>query len=214
MEAAPRRRRWPKVLGVLAALLVIGAVWINAQLEPTRLAPTVLGQAGKSLQLKLSFKGTPDYAFRPEPRLVLPGFSAASLDGAMIVSATRAEISLPWATITGGAPVITRVALDAPVLDLAALDRWLASRPPTPVKLPTLSRGIAVKDGIVRGGEWSVRALALDLPHLQEGDVAKLDAEGVFVSGPSEYPFKLRTIAAMPGLASPIDLDLQLTLPA
>ena len=214
MEAAPRRRRWPKVLGVLAALLVIGAVWINAQLEPTRLATTVLGQAGKSLQLKLSFKGTPDYAFRPEPRLVLPGFSAASLDGAMIVSATRAEISLPWATITGGAPVITRVALDAPVLDLAALDRWLASRPPTPFKLPTLSRGIAVKDGIVRGGEWSVRALALDLPHLQEGDVAKLDAEGVFVSGPSEYPFKLRTIAAMPGLASPIDLDLQLTLPA
>jgi hypothetical protein len=213
MEVAPRRRRWPRVLGVLAALLVIGAIWVNAQLEPTRLATTVLGQAGKALQLRLSFAGTPDYAFRPEPRLVLPGFSAASLDGAVFLSARRAEISLPWATITGGDPVITRVELDAPVLDLPGLDRWLASRPPTPFKLPTLRRGIAVKDGIVRGGGWSLRALALDLPHLKEGDAATLDSQGVFANGPSEYPFKLRAIAATPGLASPIDLDLQLTLP-
>jgi hypothetical protein len=213
MEAAPRRRRWPKVLGVLAGLLVIGAIWVNAQLEPTRLATTVLGQAGKALQLKLSFEGTPDYAFRPEPRLVLPGFSAASLDGAIFLSAKRAEISLPWATITGGEPVITRVELDAPVLDLHGLNRWLASRPPTPFKLPTLRRGIALKDGVVRGDDWSLRALALDLPHLQEGDPATLQAQGVFASGTSEYPFKLRTITATPGLASPIDLDLQLTLP-
>jgi hypothetical protein len=213
MEASPRRRRWPKVLGVLAVLLVIGAFWVNAQLEPKRLAATVLGQAGKSLQLKLSFDGTPDYAFRPEPRLVLPGFSAASLDGAVFLSAKRAEISLPWATITGGEPVITRVELDAPVLDLPGLQRWLASRPPAPFKLPTLSRGIAVKDGVVRSGDWSVRALSLELPHLQTGDPAQLEAKGNFTSGDTDLPFKLRTIAATPGLASPLDLDLQLTLP-
>lgn len=213
METAPRRRRWPKVLGVLAVVSVIVALWINAQLEPKRLAATVLGQAGSALQLRLTFEGTPDYAFRPEPRLVLPGFSAASLDGAVFLSAKRAEISLPWATITGGEPVITRVELDSPVLDLPGLQRWLASRPPSPFKLPTLSRGIAVKDGLVRGGEGSLRALSLELPHLQAGDPAQLDAKGRFASGDTELPFKLRTTVATPGLASALDLGLQLTLP-
>ena len=214
MEAAPRRRRWPKVLGVLAALGVVIAIWVNAQLEPSRLAATVLGQAGKALQLKLAFDGTPDYAFRPEPRLVLPGFSVAPLDGAVFLSARRAEISLPWATITGGEPVITRVELDAPILDLPGLQRWLASRPPAPFKLPTLSRGIAVKDGVVRGGGWSLRALSLDLPHLQTGDAATLESTGVFASGNTELPFKLHAIAATPGLVSPLDVNAQLTLPA
>ena len=215
MEAAPRRRRWPKVLGVLAGLAVIAAVWINAQLEPTRLASTVLGRAGESLQLKLSFEGTPDYAFRPEPRLVLPGFRAASLDGVEFLSARRVEISLPWSTITGDAdPVITRVELEAPVLDLPGLQKWLASRPPTPFRLPTLRRGISVAEGTVRGRDWSLRALSLELPHLQEGDPAQLQAQGRYFTGKDELPFKLRALAATPGLSSALDLDLQLSLPA
>jgi hypothetical protein len=212
--AAPRRRRWPKVLVVLAALLAVAAIFINVQLEPTRLATTVLGQAGKSLQLKLSFEGTPDYAFSPEPRLVLPGFSAASLDGRQFLSAKRAEISLPWGTITGGDPVITRIELDAPVLDLPGLQRWLASRPPAPFELPTLSRGIVVRDGTVKGSDWSLQGLSLELPHLQAGDPATLEAKGRYVAGKSELPFRVRALAATPGLASPLDLDLQITLPA
>jgi hypothetical protein len=210
----PRRRRWPKVLGVLAVLLLVGALWINAQLEPSRLATTVLGQAGKALQLQLSFNGKPDYAFRPEPRLVLPGLVARTLDGRVFLSARRAQISLPWSTITGGAPVITRVELDAPVLDLPGLRRWLATRPPAPFQLPTLVRGIAVKDGTVVDGERSLRALSLSLPHLREGDAAALEAAAVYVSGKSELPFKLKAVLATPGLASPIDVDAQLTLPA
>jgi hypothetical protein len=214
MEAGPRRRRWPKVLGVLAASCVVIAIWINSQLEPHRLATTVLGQAGKSLQLQLSFQGTPDYAFRPEPRLVLPGFSAASLDGKVFLSAKRAEVSLPWSSITGDAdPVITRVELDAPVLDLPGLRRWLASRPPSPFKLPTLEKGVAVSDGVVNGDGWSLRALKLDLPHLRAGDAATLEASARLLSGKNDLPFKLHAVAATPGLKSALDFGLQLTLP-
>ena len=213
MEAAPRRRRWPKVLGVLAVLLLVGGLWVNAQLEPHRLAATVLDQAGKSLQLRLSFKGQPDYAFRPEPRLVLPRFSVATLDGKEFLSAKRAEVSLPWSTITGGEPVITRVELDSPVLDLPQLQRWLASRPPAPFRLPTLERGIVVGNGEVRGDGWTVRALSLELPHLRTGDSATLEARGRMISGKNEVPFKLRALAVTPGLESALDLDLQLHLP-
>jgi hypothetical protein len=41
----------------------------------------VLAKAGQSLQLRLAFRGTPDYAFKPSPRLVLPEFSRPRLDG-------------------------------------------------------------------------------------------------------------------------------------
>jgi uncharacterized protein involved in outer membrane biogenesis len=209
---APRRRRWPKVLGVLAGVLVIAAVWINSQLEPKQLAATVLGQAGKALQLKLGFSGTPDYAFRPEPRLVLPGFTAASLDGKVFLSAQRAEISLPWSTITGDDPVITRVQLDAPVLDLPGLQRWLASRPPAPFKLPTLSRGIKVDKGIVRAAGWSVEDFALELPHLKTGDPAQLAARGTYLSGDTRLPFELDAKLATPGLASSLELKAKLLM--
>jgi hypothetical protein len=208
--AQTRRRRWPWLLGGLALLLVAGAIFVNTQLEPHRLAATVLGQAGASLQLRLSYEGTPEYAFRPEPRLVLPSFRAASLDGRVFLSAKRVEVSLPWSTITGNEPVITRIELDSPVLDLPGLRRWQATRPPTPFKLPTLSRGLAVKDGTVVDASWSVRGLSLDLPHLKTGDTAKLSARGTLVAGKTTLPFEAKAIVATPGLASPLDLHLVL----
>ncbi|MEO8161889.1 MAG: hypothetical protein ABI588_10760, partial [Arenimonas sp.] len=204
-----RRRRWPWLLAAFSLLLLGGGIWINAQLEPRQLAATVLGKAGEALQLKLGFQGTPDYAFRPEPRLVLPGFTAASLDGEVFLSAKRAEISLPWSTITGGEPVITRVQLDSPVLDLPGLRRWLASRPPSPFKLPTLRRGLVVTDAAVVDASWSLRKLSLGLPHLQAGDVAKLDAHGEFLSEGDAHPFVLTAIATTPGLDSDLDLKLR-----
>jgi hypothetical protein len=208
--APGRRRRWPWLLGGLAAL-VVGALFVNAQLEPHRLADTVLGRVGKSLQLRLTYQGTPEYAFRPEPRLVLPKLSVATLDGdAPFLTARRAEVSLPWSTITGGEPVITRIELDAPVLDGAGLRRWLASRPPTPFKLPTLVRGLAVRGGSLREQSWSLRGLALQLPHLQTGVAARLDARASFVAGKTQLPFSLDASVATPGSSSPLDLHLVL----
>lgn len=208
---APRRRRWPWLLGAFALLVAIGAFWIDAQLEPRRLATTVLAKAGESLQLKLGFRGTPEYAFRPEPRLVLPGFSAAGLDGEVFLSAKRAEISLPWATITGGEPVITRIELDTPVLQVAGLQRWLASRPPTPFKLPTLRRGLGVSNGSIIAATYNVRSLELELPHLEAGDPAQIEAKGELASGQTVLPFQATALAGTPGLASALELKLTMT---
>jgi hypothetical protein len=209
--AEPRRRRWRWILGTLAVLLVAGAIFVNAQLEPHRLADTVLGQAGKSLQLRITYTGTPEYAFRPEPRLVLPKLSVAARDGKLaFLTAERAEISLPWSTLTGGEPVITRITLDAPVVQLPAMRRWLASRPPTPFKLPTLSRGLAMRNGTLVDSEWGLRQLSLDLSRLKEGEAAKLEAAGVFAAGKTTLPFETSALAASPGLASPLELKLTL----
>jgi hypothetical protein len=55
------------------------------------------------------------------------------------------------------------------VLDLPGLQAWLASRPPKPFELPTLSRGLQLREGAVRADGWRLSGLDLELPHLQAG---------------------------------------------
>ena len=129
MAVSRRGRRWLLALLVLGLLLAVAGWWIDRQLEPKHLTELVLKQVGESLQLDLRFDGEPDYAFEPEPRLLIPNFSARSTDGRLFLSAKRVEISLPWSTITGDDPVITRIELDQPVLDLPGLRHWQSQRP-------------------------------------------------------------------------------------
>ncbi|MBW8367168.1 MAG: hypothetical protein K0M70_04835, partial [Arenimonas sp.] len=97
-----QRRRWPWMLAVFALLLVAGAWWVNRQLEPNRLTATVLGRLGTSLGLELSIDGTPEYALRPEPRLVLPNLVVRQPGGAAPRQhAPRPQVSVPGATLTG-----------------------------------------------------------------------------------------------------------------
>ena len=168
MAISKRGRRWLIVLSLLALALAIGGWWIDRQLEPKRLAALVLAKAGESLGLQLAFDGEPDYAFKPEPRLLIPNLAVRDpATGKVFLSARRAEISLPWDTITGGEPVITRIELDAPELDLPGLRLWQAARPPTPFKLPTLTKGMHLSEGRIRDDGYRVSKLALDLPHAQ-----------------------------------------------
>jgi hypothetical protein len=155
------------VLGVVAVLTLLGWWAVDRQLEPQRLTTTVLSRLGAALKLDLAFSGTPEYAFRPEPRLRVPNLVVTDpVTGKVVLRAGQLDISLPWATVRGGEPVITRLDLRAPVLDVAGLQRWLAARPKTPFKLPTLSKGAAVHDGTVVGDGWELRKVELDLPYL------------------------------------------------
>lgn len=181
---------------------------MDRQLEPQRLTTTVLARAGAALKLDLAYDGEPDYALRPEPRLVIPNLSVRDpRDGKLLLSAKRAEISLPWDTLTGGQPVITRIELDTPLLDLPALRRWQATRPPAPFELPTLSKGLAVANGTVRDTAFVVSALTLDVPHLKTGDAATGTVAGTITAGETVIAFHAELSAATPGLASSFSLD-------
>ncbi|HMB56439.1 MAG TPA: hypothetical protein VKM35_04450 [Arenimonas sp.] len=204
--ALRRRTRWLIVLTLAA--LAIGAWWINRQLEPHRLTTLVLAKAGDALQLDLRYSGEPDYALKPEPRLLIPNLEVRGRsDGEIFLSAKRAEISLPWDTITGGEPVITRIELDTPVIDIPGLRRWLATRPPTPFKLPTLTRGVHLTDGSVHDANYSLSKLSLDLPRLKTGEAAEVTTAGVFTQGKTSVDFKAFLTAATPGLASDFTLS-------
>ncbi len=207
MPASRSGRRWLVVLSVLALLLAIAGWWINRQLEPQRLTATVLGQAGKSLQLDLRFEGVPEYALKPEPRLLIPNFSARSTDGRQFLFARRAEISLPWSTITGDEPVITRIELEQMVLDLPGARHWLAMRPKEPFKLPTLTKGLRITDGTVTDEGYAISKLALELPHLKTGEPAEISARGTFTQETTILNFDAALGAATAGLDSQFTLQ-------
>lgn len=205
MTEQRRPRRWRLLLSVLAVLLVIGW-WVDRQLEPNRLTAIVLQKAGESLQLKLRFEGQPDYALKPEPRLLIPNLSVSAADGKVFLFAKRAEISLPWSTITGDDPVITRIELEQPKLDLPGLRTWLATRPAKPFELPTLTKGLEIIDGTVTDDGYSINKLVLKLPHLKTGDPAKMASSGTFTQGNTEIAFVMELGAKTPGLESDFTL--------
>lgn len=203
MAERRRPRRWLFVLAALGVLMVVGGWWVNRQLEPQRLTATVLKKAGDSLQLNLRFDGVPEYALRPEPRLIIPNLSvSAAAGGKMFLFARRAEISLPWSTITGDEPVITRIELQQPMLDVPGLRRWMATLPEKPFELPTLSKGLRVRDGRVAGAGYSISSLALDLPRLKTGEPASMEMAGKFRQGATQLDFKASLTASTPGKAS------------
>ena len=210
MAQTPRKRRWPTILALVLGLLALAIVWINHQLEPNRLARTVLDSLGESQGLQIEFEGTPVYALRPEPRLLLTGVSARQPGAAApLLTARRIEVSLPWDTIWGGDDkvVITRIELGQPALDLAALADWRESRPEAPFELPTLTKGMQVSNGRISGDGWHLQALVLDLPELQPDQPLAADVAGRFERDALSVEFDGDISMQRAGLASPFELQ-------
>ena len=212
MADTPRKRRWPLYLAIVLALLAIAGLWVNHQLEPHRLARTVLDALGESQGLEISFEGEPSYVLRPEPRLVLPNVVARQPGAAApLLTAARIEVSLPWDTIRGGDDkvVITRIELDQPALDLAALSDWRESRPEAPFELPTLTQGVQVSNGRVVGGSWRIHALDLEFAELRPDQPLRLETKARFERETLSVEFDGTMSMQRAGLASPFDLQVK-----
>ncbi len=199
-QKKPRRSRWKKIL-IAFAMFAIGlllAAWY--MLQPERLTALVLDRAGRMFQVELHTSGPGSYALRPEPRLVLPGLSATVPgERSPFFRSQRVELALPWATLRGKSTDISSVVMKSPDVDLAGTRRWLAILPPrtTPLKLPTLTRGMQIEDGVLRGSDWRVEHLNASLPALADAKPATLDARGDFVRGADVSKFR-GTLASTP----------------
>jgi hypothetical protein len=204
MAAGARPGRKWIVVGLLAVFALFGWWMVDRQLEPQRLTATVLTRLGDALKLDFAFDGMPEYALRPEPRLRVPNLVVTDpVTGKVVLRAEELEVTVPWATVRGGPLVITRLDLRKPTLDVAGLRRWLAARPEAPFELPTLSRGMRVSDGTVRGDGWELRQLALDLPHLSSGAPVELDYAMQFVRGTTLVALKGKAHADAARATSP-----------
>ena len=186
-----QRRRILRILLVLAVLVLLAGLALRYVLEPQRATRFLLDRVGTALNLEITASGSTEYRLRGTPTLVLRDVIAREPGAhAPLLRADRIFLSLPWSTVRARGAVLaaTRIELDAPVLDLAALQHWLATRPPsTPTRMPSLSEGIRIRDGVLQADGWRLQGLQADLPSFAPGVPSPLNLRGVYRNPPVEF---------------------------
>ena len=194
-------RKPARLLLATAAALLLLAIALYLLLQPQRVTGFVLNALGNALGLEITATGSSEYQLRGTPVLVVrdvvvrePGATTP------LLRARRAYVSVPWSTVRSrGAQLdITRIELDAPVLDLPALQHWLAARPPGESRMPTLSDGLQVVDGRIDGEGWSVDGLALSLPRFHPDQRVRGHAGGRVTLGELAVRFDLAVAMTRP----------------
>lgn len=191
---APRKHRWLKItLLVLAALALLVALTLQWLLRPATFTTFVLDEVGNALGLEITASGIGEYRLRGQPQIVVREVIARQPGQATpLFSAKRVLLSLPWNTLQtrGQDLTITHVELDAPMLDLQALTRWQATRPPSAeVRIPHLTDGLSINNGRLLGDGWSVRAINVSLPRLAERQALDARLSGRFEDAGTRVPF-------------------------
>lgn len=198
----PRRRRWLRrliALGVALLALSLAATWL---LQPEQLVPLILDRAGKSLGLEITADANAEAQLRGEPQLVVRNLVARE-PGAKtaILRAGRVLLALPWSSLRSGGkdPVIRRVELDAPVLDVPALQAWLAKRPPSEeTKIPVLTDGLRVVGGRIDNDDWRIENITATLPSLHPQQPVDARIQGRYIDAPTAIPFDLAVALTKP----------------
>lgn len=194
-------RKLLRLAALLAALFlgfVLLAGWL---LQPQRAGRYLLQLAGNALGLELSADRI-DYRLRGTPQLVLEDVVAKrGGDAAALLRAKRMFVSLPWRTLRtrGDDLTVQRIELDAPVLDIPALQRWLATRPPgKQTRIPVLTDGLRVRDGRIDNDDWRIDGIAIDLPALHPQRLLRMRVRGRYLAPPVSIPADLAIAIARP----------------
>lgn len=195
-----RRRRIAAFVVILVLLALAGlGRWAS---RPKQVASLVLSQTGRALGLTITAKGVSEYRLGGMPQIVLRDVEARMPgDAAAVLRAERILLSMPWSTLRsrGQDLVVRRVELDGPHLDIRALQRWQATRPPTAeVRVPRLTDGVAILRGRVDGGQWQVEAIDADMPMLAPDRPARAHLRGRVVAAQTRIPFDVRATLSRP----------------
>ena len=203
-EAAPPRRigkrllRLGAILTVILLALLLLAGWL---LQPQRAGGLLLKQLGNSLGLEIR-AGAIDYRLRGTPQLVLRDVVATRPgDPTALLRAERVFVSLPWRTLRarGADLTVQRLELDGPVLDLPALQRWLATRPATAeTRIPTLVDGLRITRGRIHNDNWRIEGLSIDVPSLHPERLLRARVRGRYLAPPVSIPADLAIAIAHP----------------
>jgi len=173
------------VIALLAIAMLIALLWLS---RPQSIAAIVTNRAGAALGLEITAGGASEYRLRGTPMLVLRDVAVRE-PGAerILLRARRIHIAVPWSTLRAGGSelVARRVELDAPRLDLPALQHWLATRPPTVEKrLPTLTHGLRIRDGEIDNDDWRIDGIQADVPLLDPRQPLRARLRGRYLDAP------------------------------
>lgn len=201
---------------MLAATVLVLALGVRYVAQPQRASQLLLDRVGRSLGLVISASGPNEYRVRGTPQLVLRDVIAQRPgDPTAVMRAERVLVALPWSTVRarGSDLTVQRVELDAPTLDLPALQRWRDTRPPSETRIPTLRDGLQVARGRIVAAGWAIEGMDLALPSLAPGQPMRARLQGRYVDAPTRVPFDLVVTMTAPeagaGIALNGAIDLQ-----
>lgn len=193
-------------LGVLSVAIALGARWL---LQAENLVPLVLAQAERATGLEITARGASQYRLRGTPQIVLSQVSArAPGESQAVLSADRVLVAVPWTTLRarGRELAITRIELDAPVVNLPALQRWLAVRPESPAPAPSLSSGLRITDGSLLGEGWALHEVQARVPQFDTARPLHATVSGRFASPSLNAPFDVSLAMKRPASGSALGL--------
>ena len=208
-------RRRKIALLAFAAVILLGTVVLRWLMDPAFLVPRILALAGNSLGLEITADGESDYRLRGTPQLVARNVIAREPGSdSPVLRADRIFISVPWSTLRARGSDLTahRLELDAPVLDMAAFQRWQAKRPPSETRIPTLSRGIGIARGQIVGSDWKIEAVNADLPSLTPGQPLRMHLRGRYLGGDLRVPADVYATLTHPGSGAGVGVVGELAL--
>lgn len=192
-------RRLLELLFLLAGLSLL----VHWATRPQRVASLVMSQTGRALGLEITASGASEYHLRGWPQIVLRDVVARQPGNPTpVLRAERVLLSLPWSTLRsrGRDLVIHRIELDAPVLHVAAMRQWLASRPDTgETRTPRLTNGFIVRRGQVLGGDWRIGSVDIDVPSLAPGEPVRGRVRGRAVAAATTIAFDVHASLTAPG---------------
>lgn len=208
-------RRRKIALLAFAAVILCAALALRWLMDPAFLVPRMLALAGDSLGLEITADGESDYRLRGTPQLVARNVIAREPGSdAVVLRAERLFISLPWSTLRARGSDLTanRLELDAPVLHMAAFQRWQAKRPPSDTPIPTLSRGIGIVRGQLVGSDWKIEALDADLRSLAPDRPLRMHLRGRYAGGELRVPVDVYASLTKPATGAGVGIAGQVTL--
>jgi len=204
MTTRMSRRLRTLILSTVIALALL-ALLLRWFAQPDRLAGLVLDKVGNTLGLEITANGRSEYRLRGTPMLVVRDLVVREPGALPLLRARRVHLALPWSTLRAGGSELTvkRIELDAPLLDLPALQHWLATRPPSEKRLPTLTHGLRIVDGAITnndesGDRWRIDRIHVDLPSLHADRPLRARLRGRYLDLPLAIPADLAVAIARP----------------
>ena len=198
-QSVPATRRLLRIIAIAAIALVLLVVLIAWLAQAPRAVGFLLDRAGSALGLEITATGAVEYRLRGTPQIVVHDLVARE-PGANtpILRAQRALLSLPWSTVRarGTDLTVTRIELDAPMFDLPAFQHWQATRPPSETRIPTLTNGLRVRDGIVANDDWRIDRLNVDIAQLHPERLLRMRVRGRYLDPPLSIPADLAIAVA------------------
>lgn len=185
----------------VVVLLALVALSLGVLLRPEFATGLILQRVGAALGLEITASGTGELRLGLRPQLVArdviarePGAKTA------LLRAKRIAIAVPWSTIRsrGALLEVRRVELDAPVLDLPALQAWQAKRPPSETRIPTLTDGLAITRGRIDNHDWDIDGIELELPRLHPDEPVATHLRGRYLDPPTRIGFDLHVALTRP----------------